>query len=225
MPTSIFTPEGSNATAFTVGAGGIEFADTFNDHAQRSARTWQLVALAALLSCFVSLGILRDAVNLPKTVPVIVTVAPDGQAAYVGKVDRALYGKDSIPEVAKEWLLKRLIFLTHTWVIDADAQKKYVSESTALVQSGAIKMLDAFYRHDNPFAALGERTRSVVIDPPLKQTDRTYILYFTTSEKTRSGYEVREVRWSALMTLDVYESTVDNPLGLYITTFDMKAVN
>jgi hypothetical protein len=49
-------------------------------------------------------------------------------------------------------------------------------------------------------------------------------VYFTTLEKLRSGYEGKRVRWSALINLDQYEPNIENPLGLYITNFDLKAI-
>jgi type IV secretory pathway TrbF-like protein len=112
----------------------------------------------------------------------------------------------------------------HTWVIDHDAQQKYISETSAIVQSMAIKELDAFYRANNPFKNIGSRTRTVDIEPPLRQTEKTYIVYFTTFEKNASGYTVRTTRWSALINLDLFEPAVKNPLGIYITNFDIKKI-
>jgi type IV secretion system protein VirB5 len=183
---------------------------------------WQIIALVSLTSFFFALGILVYAVNLPKTVPVVVTVAPDGQAAYFGRIDKSLYGKDAIPEIAKEYQIKRLLTLMHTWVIDPAAQKRYILETQSIVQGGAIAELDQFYRGNNPYEHLGERTKSVTLDPPLKQTDKTYVAYFTTTEKNQNGYEIQVTRWSSLVNLDYYEAIPENPLGVYITNFDIK---
>jgi type IV secretion system protein VirB5 len=183
---------------------------------------WQIIALVSMASFFISLGVLVYAVNLPKTVPVIVTVNPEGQAAYVGRVDKSLYGNNSIPEIAKEYLITRILTLMYTLVIDRTAQQMYIDEAGAIVQSGAIRQLDLFYRTNNPFIRFGERTRIITIEPPLRQTEKTYIVYFTTAEKDRNGYTTHTARWSALINLDLFEPTVENPLGLYITNFDIK---
>jgi type IV secretory pathway TrbF-like protein len=90
--------------------------------------------------------------------------------------------------------------------------------------SNAVRQIDHFFRSNNPFAEYGNKTRSVSIEPPLKQTDKTYIVYFTTIEKLRSSYEGKRTRWSALINLDQYEPSIENPLGLYITNFDIKAI-
>jgi type IV secretion system protein VirB5 len=222
MDGPLYLPAGDNVSGFTGDSKGLIISDTVNGLAQKNARMWQIIALVSLSSFFVALGVLVYAVNLPKTVPVIVTVNPEGQAAYVGRVDKSLYGNESIPEIAKEYLIKRLITLMHTWVIDRTAQQMYIDESIAVVQSGAIRQLDLFYRTNNPFARFGERTRTVTIEPPLRQTEKTYIVYFTTNEKDRNGYTAHTARWSALINIDLFEPAVQNPLGLYVTNFDIK---
>jgi type IV secretion system protein VirB5 len=224
MPQSFYIPEGSHGTAFTQDDRNLEMADTVDGLAQKNARTWQIIALVSLSSFFIALGVLIYAVTLPKTVPVVVTVNPDGEAAYAGKIDKSSYGKTAAPDIAKEYQVKRLLARMYQRVADKEAQQLYIAEAQSIVQSGAVRQLDLFFRSNNPFADFGNKTRSVNIEPPLKQTDKTYIVYFTTVEKLRSGYEGKHARWSALVNLDQYEPSTENPLGLYITNFDIKAI-
>jgi type IV secretion system protein VirB5 len=225
MPQSFYASEGTNGTAFTQeGIRNLEMADTVNGLAQKNARMWQIIALVSLSSFFIALGLLIYTVNLPKTVPVVVTVNPEGEASYIGKIDKANYGNTTVPEIAREYQIKRLLTKMHQWVIDKEAQQSYIAESMSIVQSSAVRELDRFYRENNPFADFGNKTRSVSIEPPLKQTDKTYIVYFTTTEKNRSGYDGKKIRWSALINIDMYEPSPDNPLGIYITNFDIKPI-
>ena len=220
---SFFAPEGGNPTAFNC-SKELELHDTVQGIAQRNARMWQVIALVSLSSFFISLGILAYALSLPKTVPVIVTVNPEGEAHYAGRVDRSMYGNAPIPETAKEYQIKKLLTRMHSWVIDRQAQQLYISETLAIVQAGAIRQLDAFYRSDNPFNHLGSETRSVQMEPLLKQTDNTYICYFRVIRRHIDGYELSNERWAALVNIDVYEATPENPLGIYITNFDLKQI-
>lgn len=196
--------------------------DTINGLNQKNARMWQIIALVSLSSFFISLGIIAYAVTLPKTVPVIVTVNPEGQAVYVGRVNRSMYTSSTIPEIAKTYSIKRLLTTMHLWVIDRSAQQLYIEEAFSLVQSGATSQLDIFFKANNPYTNLGKFTRSIEIEPPLKQTDTTYISYFTTTEKNTDGYTTKISRWSALINLELFETTESNPLGLYIISFDIK---
>jgi type IV secretion system protein VirB5 len=219
---SFFPPAGDNHTNFTSESRNLSLVDTINGQAQKNARTWQIIALASLISFFISLGIIAYAVTLPKTVPVIVTVNPEGKATYVGRVDRSLYTSGSIPEISKIYVIRRLLTTMHTWVIDRAAQDMYISEAASLVQSGAVNQLDLFFRANNPFSRLGEITKSIDIEPPLRQTDTTYITYFTATEKHIDGYTRTAARYSALINLELFETSESNPLGLYIVNFDIK---
>jgi type IV secretion system protein VirB5 len=223
LATTFFAPVGENSTGFTRNPkDDLIMSDTFNGLAQKNARTWQIIALVSLSAFFVSLILLGYAITLPKTIPIIVTVDGQGQSNYIGRIDDRVYNAGSVPEIAKEYMIRRLITLMHTWVIDQTAQTNYIEEAYTLIQEGAASQLDLFYRANNPFALLGTHTKSVDIEPPLKQSDSTYITYFTTTEKDRNGYTLYTKRFSILLNIALYQVTPKNPLGLFITNFDIK---
>jgi type IV secretion system protein VirB5 len=221
VPHVFYSNDGTNGTAFSQDDNNLELADTVNGIAQKNARMWQIIALVSLSSFFISLGILIYAVNLPKTVPVVVTVNPEGEAAYIGKINKSQY-KNYIPDIAKEYQIRRFLTKMHLWVIDREAQQSYVGEAMSVVQGSAIRELDIFFRANNPFTSLGDKTRSIVFEPLLKQTEKTYVVFFTTVEKNKSGFETVKIRWSALVNIDLYEPSPENPLGIFITNFDIK---
>lgn len=226
MAKNFWPSEGTNLTAFSEDEKN-EGLRALNDHdgnAQKNARFLLLDAIVSKVCLFVALGFLIWAGTRPKTVPVIVTVdAASGAAAYVGKVDRSLWGKDAIPENAKYYQMKKLIRCMYTRVIDEAAQQQYVAEASALVQGGAVSQLDSFFRADNPFAELGSRVRSVEIQQPLAQTEKTYFVNFTVTTKDTKGYALSVEDYTALVVIDFYEAAPEsNPLGIYVTSFDIK---
>jgi type IV secretion system protein VirB5 len=215
--------EGGNDTAFNTDAGGMALGDSVNGIQRKNARTWQIIALVSLSSFFISLGIIFYAIQLPATVPVIVTVDGEGRQRYEGRVDLSYRGKNAVPDIAKTYQIKRLIACMYTLHLDREAQKALVREAQGIVQAGAVNQLDLYFQANNPFSILGSRTRSVDIDPPLKETDKTWIVYFNTTERSLSGYEGKKTRRSALVNIDSsYEANEINPLGIYITNFDVR---
>jgi type IV secretion system protein VirB5 len=223
MDRLFFPPDGRNETAFNTGPDNIAMVDSFNGIQQKNARMWQIIALVSLSAFFISLGLVLYAINLPKTVPVIVTVDGEGRQRYEGKIDNSYKNRSNVPDIARIYQIKKLISSMYTIHLDIDAQKNLIREAQTIVQSGAINQLDTFFQANNPFLVLGTKTRSVEIDPPLKETLRTWVVYFTTIERSLSGYERVRTRWSALINLDdSFESSEANPLGLYITNFDIK---
>jgi type IV secretory pathway TrbF-like protein len=221
MANTIFTPEGGNGTPFTRDNQGLDLLDTVNGMAQRSARTWQVVALCALAAFFIALGVLVYAETLPRTVPVLVALEPTGKAINIGAVDSSNY-HTPIPEIARTYMIKQLINNTHTWVTDKDAQNRYIAEAQASVQRGAINELDQFFREHNPFTYFGQMTQSVDIEPIHRQADKTYLTYFKVTRRNAQGTPVAASRYSILVNLDEFAPTGANPLGIFITNFDIK---
>lgn len=202
----------------------VGMADTIQGLSQKNARMWQIIALVSLSSFFISLGICFYAVKLPKTVPVIVTVDTQGQATYVGTVNRSYWGRDKIPENAKTYQIKRLIANMYTWVIDRNAQNSYIHECETIIQGNAVSLLDSFFSENNPFNWIGVKTQSVIMEEPLRQTDKTYVIYYNVIT-LKNGHEESNRRYSALVTLDFYQGIPEsNPLGIFITSFDIKEV-
>lgn len=205
----------------------VTMADTIAGISQKNARMWQIIALVSLSSFFISLCILIYAVNLPKTVPVIVTVDSNGNASYVGKVDQNYWGNSKIPEQHKTSQIKKLITNMFTWVIDRNAQLNYMDVAASVCQGTAITQLNTFFSNNNPFDWIGIKTKTVNLQEPMRQTDNTYVIYFDVIT-FNNGIKEKTEKFSALLTLDVYEVTEktkdENPLGLYITSFDIKPV-
>lgn len=225
MARTFFPTDGSNVTGFSRDRkrSGFLALDSVDGLAQKNARMWQIIALVSLSSFFIALGILVYAINLPKTVPVIVTVDGEGKANYAGKVDKSLYGRQAVPENAKYYQMKRLIKNMFTIVVDKNAQQEYIAEASSIVQKGAVGQLDLFFRENNPFKEFGEYVQSVEIQQPLRQTDRTYLVNFEVTRKNPGGYTIYSQEYIALINIDFYESVPEtNPLGIYITNFDIK---
>lgn len=213
-----------NKTKKKKAGSGVTMADTIQGISQKNARMWQIIAIVMLINFPLSLAINFYAIGLPKTVPIIVTVNDEGEANYVGSVNQSYWSKDKIPEIAKIYQIKKLIHRMNTLVVDRDAQRLYVREAQSIVQDGAVNELNSFYQNNNPFNNFGEYICTVDIEEPLRQTDSTYIVYFDKTVKTFTGIALRQERYSILVNLGFYQSTVENPLGIYITNFDIKPV-
>lgn len=199
--------------------------DTYNGFVQRTARTWQIIALASLAAFFVSLGIIIYAVNLPKTVPVIVTVNDEGKANYVGPIDKESYGRTEIPEITKHYQIKKLITSMYTWITDRAAQKLFINDAAAIVQEGAVGELDVFFRSDNPYNHVGRETSSAEVNSIVSITENTYLVDFTRTVKTVNGYTLRTDKKRASVVIGYYSASERNPLGVYVTHFEITDIS
>lgn len=204
-------------------------ADTIYGMSMKSARTWQIIAIISIIGFLFSCFIVLYAVKLPKTIPVIVTVDSTGNATYVGKVDDSYWRNTqaNIPENHKTYQVKKFINNLFTWVIDSNAQNGYIRECEYLCQGNAASQLHNYILENNPFDNIGVITKTVNQQEPLRQTENSYVVFFTVNTY-RNGYLYSQKNYSVLLTLgffDVTDQTKDlNPLGVYITSFDIKEV-
>lgn len=223
------TPFNTNSPDGRFDADMVTAADTVFGMAMKTARTWQIIAIIAIACVLFSGFIVLYAVNLPKTIPVIVTVDSTGNATYVGKVDDSYWRNTqaNIPENHKTYQIKKFIYNLFTWVIDSNAQNAYIRECEYLCQGNASEQLHNHILSNNPFDNIGRVTKTVEQQEPLRQTENSYVVFFTVSTY-QNGYLYRTNKYSALFTIDFFDvtdSTKDlNPLGVYITSFDIKEV-
>lgn len=224
MSRTMFVPDGEPLSGFNMDEKGMALMDTHEGIAQKNARTWQLIAICSLSFIFICLGLLLYAIQLPKTVPVIVSVNDVGEANYVGKISKELYGKSSIPEVHKEYVIKSLISNMFNICTDEVVQQKYMNSAADLVQRGAAGQLNVFYSDNNPYNVIGEYIQSVKVTSLLKESENTYIAMFTVTTTSVDGRRSSSANYSMLTTLDYFEISQKNPLGVYITNFSLKGV-
>lgn len=223
-----FQNDGSNTTAFNESrkkkkGSGMQDIDNVQGLAQKNLYVMQFVALVMTgiaVACVLSIAIAH---MKERVVPVIVTVNNEGEAHYVGKVDKSYYKHSNIPENAKFFIIKTLIKNMYTISTDAVAQNGYIDLAYSVLQKGAANQLDLFIKEHNPFNDFGENIQSVDIQDPLRQTDNTYICNYTVTRKTSDGYTVAIEDWTMLVNIDYFDSAPEtNPLGIFITSFDIK---
>lgn len=201
----------------------LGMANTIQSISQKNARMWQIIALVSLSSFFISLGICVYAVNLPKTVPIIVTVDRDGKSKYEGKVDTSYNAKSNIPESAKTYQIKRLIKNMYTWSFDPTVQRTQIKEcETICAGETARGQLNEFFLNNNPFDWTGIKTQTVEIGEPMPLTDKTYNVFYRVDTFSRGQVEKSEF-WIAVVTIDYMDGDRDqNPLGIYVTSIEAR---
>ncbi len=226
MSQNFFTSEGTNLTKFNEDPEkkGFALLDNQMAVAQKTKEVLQVYSIVISIVVFLLAVALLVGFTNKKLVPVIVTVNNEGEAKYVGTVDKALYNKRTVPETAKTRQIKNLIKFMNTIFTDKNAQNDYIKEAQNLVQRDAINQLDIFFRENNPFNDFGEYTQNVEIQEPLKQNEKTYFVNYTVTKK-QNGFTVYQEDYTILVNIDYYESVPEtNPLGIFITNFNIQKV-
>jgi type IV secretion system protein VirB5 len=198
------------------------YADILLDK-QKEMKWWRGVIGVGFLALFsASLCFNIYAVNLQKTVPVLVNVMPSGEAQYLGEVrqNAAL----AVPEAAIQWQVRK--FVANLRSVSTDPQVLYnnIDECYAMITNRFEPVMTRSLRSASPFDLVGKTRRSVEVESILKITGSSYqIDWIETSIDGQASRKTARMR--ALVTvalLPVNENTIKkNPLGIYIENYEV----
>ncbi len=177
--------------------------------------------IIALLICFY-------AVNLPKQVPLVITVSDWGEAKYVGNISRLNYQGLKVPGVAVEYQIRKFVSNFYEIPSDAAVLKKNLRDCYASVDAATAEKLSNILKEDNPLKNVGKVFRTIDIESVLKLTDSSYQADFIVNDKDKAQSRVNKRRFRGILTIKLLEPAKDdmilNPLGIYITDFEFKEI-
>ena len=194
----------------------------------RRERKFRIFAWGSCIGFILSLLINLYAVNLPKQVPLVITVSDWGEAKYVGNISSLNYQGLKIPPIAIEYQIRK--FVSNFYEIPGDTQvlKKNLRDCYASVDSLMAEKLSNTLKEDNPMKKVGNVFRTIDIETVLKLTDSSYQVDFVISDKNKTASSVSRRRFRGIISIKLMEpsknDTILNPLGIYITDFDFKEI-
>lgn len=194
----------------------------------RENQTWRKIAILAILSFFVSLGIIFYALNLPKTVPLVVLVSEWGESKYIGDISKFSYHGTVVPEVALQYQLRQFITNLYSIPLDAAVLRSNIEKCYSSLTGKSAPKLSALLKADNPFNDFGVLSRSVLIESILSLSKNSYQVDFIITSAQFDGKILKKERSRAIFTTALLEPSKEdqllNPLGIYITNFDFTLI-
>ena len=227
MSSKSFPPKGTNETPFNP---QLQHFDFICGQVMKENRILKFVAVVSVLAFFLSIGITLYAVAQPDSIPVLVTMNDFGETQYIGPVSRRNYQNFNVPEVAVQALVKEFVSLTNTLSTDRTVMKKAVAKTYHLLTSTTASKYSTLVKENNPFKEFGNRTKEVLFQTePLKVSQDTYQVDYQVITRQLSGQLMANEAYRAVITVKMMqpseEDIKDNPLGIYITSFDSKLID
>ncbi len=221
-----YQPEGKVITPFNL---QLSHYDMLCGEKDKQIKILRFVVVIACLSFFLSLGITFYAVNLPESIPVLVTMNDFGETSYVGAVSRKNFQNFNVPEIAVEYQVKKFIELYYTLSTDKVVMKSNLATVYHLLNTQSAQKLNILTKETNHYADFGDYTREVFFQTePLKLSKDSYQVDFEVTKRTLSGETQDKFYYRCVLTVRMLKPTDDdikfNPLGIYITNFDFKEI-
>lgn len=224
MPSKNYLPKGTNSTQFNP---QLEHFDFICGQVINENRILKFVVVVSCLAFFLSIGITVFAINRPDSIPVLVTMNDFGETRYIGEVSRKNWQNFQVPEVSVSYDIREFVECIHSLSTDRAVVRRNVEKAYHLLTSTTASKLSTLLKESRPYEEFGTRTREVEFETePMKISKDTYQLDYKVVTRSLSGQIENTVRYRAVITVatldPVQEDIKDNPLGIYITNFDIK---
>ena len=197
-------------------AGRREWNERYGSYISR-ARTWQLVALAAIGLCAVlSLSLVKIA-SQSKVQPFVVEVDKLGEAVAVKPADMAGMPDQRIVR----FQLANFITNARSVTPDPIVQKRWLDSIYAVSTSSAAAFLNDYYKKTDPFNTARTSMIAVDVQSALPLSKSTWQVQWTETRRGLNGQTEGITRWQAVLNIAVYPPTtqqqiVANPTGVVI---------
>lgn len=204
-----------------------QYVNLVKEEKRQSAR-WKYFALVSFGCLVASLGVLIYAINLPKTVPLVITVSDWGEAKYVGAVSNYSYNGIKVPEIAINYQLRKFIINRFSIPYDPHILRTNLQDCySALTRESAAK-LSSEIKTDNPMRQYGKKIVTVEIETILKLSAQSYQVDFLIITADSRGQINGRERMRGILAVKLMEPPAEdqilNPLGIYITNFDFTHI-
>ena len=206
----------------------LEIYQEMERERKKSENKWKIFAYIAIGGFILSLIVLVWDRNLPKTVPVIVTLSDFGEAKYIGEVSRINYSGIKIPEIAIEYQIRKFVTNKYTIPGDAEVLRNNLIDCYSCLTRDTSSKLSSELKEHNPIKDVKDYRRKVEIESVLKTSKNSYQIDFTITQTSPNDGNKQVIRMRGIVTVVLLEPADDdkvlNPLGIYFNAYDFTEI-
>ena len=206
----------------------LEIYEQMEKERKKSENKWKFFAYVSLGGFVLSLIIMVWAINLPKSVPVLVSLGDFGEAKYIGEVNRINYSGIKIPEVAIEYQIRKFVTNKYTIPGDAEVLRNNLIDCYSCLTRDTSSKLSTELKEHNPIKDVQNIRRKVEIESVLKTSKNSYQVDFTITQTSPNEGSKVVIRMRGIVTVVLLEPADDdkilNPLGIYFNAYDFTEI-
>ena len=206
----------------------LEIYEQMEKERKKSENKWKFFAYVSLGGFVLSLIIMVWAINLPKSVPVLVSLSDFGEAKYIGEVNRINYSGIKIPEIAIEYQIRKFVTNKYTIPGDAEVLRNNLIDCYSCLTRDTSSKLSTELKEHNPIKDVQNIRRKVEIESVLKTSKNSYQVDFTITQTSPNEGSKVVIRMRGIVTVVLLEPADDdkvlNPLGIYFNAYDFTEI-
>lgn len=191
---------------------------------RKNENKWKMFAYISIGGFVCALCVMVYAINLPRTVPVLVTVSDFGEAKYLGEINRVNYEGIKVPEIAIEYQIRKFVTNKYTIPGDAEVLRENLIDVYACLTGETSSKFSSELKEHNPMSDVKTIRKKVDIESVLKLSKNSYQIDFILNTTNPYNSNVRQSRIRGVITVKMLEPSDDdkikNPLGIYVSAYD-----
>ena len=222
-----YAPDGSNTTQFNP---QLQHFDYICGQVMQENKILRIIAIIASISFLLSLAGFFYAISIPESIPCLVTMNDFGQTQYIGPVSRKNYQNFQVPQKAIECMVKEFLSLAFEVSSDKVVMNRRVEKIYHILTDSSSKKFDSYIDDKKLYSIFGSKTRVIEFETePLRLSSKTYQIDFMAETRHMTGNLEDTKFYRAVITVGLLKPNEDdlndNPLGIYITDFDIREIN
>lgn len=206
----------------------LEIYEDLVNKDRRTQNKFRIMAYVSLAGFIMAIAALIYALNLPRTVPVLVTMSDWGEAKYVGEINKLSYQGIKVPEIAIEYQIRKFVNNYFSIPGDPDVLKKNLIDCYSCLTSETADKLSSQLKEDNPLKNYGMVRKTVEIESLLSLSKNSYQVDFITKTTNERNQNIITTRMRGVITVILLEPDNDdkilNPLGIYLSSYDFREI-
>ena len=202
----------------------LEIYEKIEKDRKKAEEKWKIFAYITIAGFIFSLGVMAYAVNLPKTVPVLVSISDFGEPKYIGEVNRINYSGIKVPEIAIEYQIRKFVTNKYTIPGDSEVLRNNLKDCYSCLTRDTSSKLSSELKERNPLQDIKYFRKKVEIESVLKTSKNSYQVDFRITQSAPNDMNKEISRMRGIVTITLLEPHDDdkilNPLGIYISSYD-----
>ncbi len=191
---------------------------------QVQAKNWRLLAIFTALIAMFALVIALIAMTTNKNIVYVAEITKAGQVMNVAPL-RARY---QVTETQEMYFIGNFVKLIRNLPLDPVVAKQNMLEAYAFLTKRGSEQLNKFLQQNNYLQWLGKKTITVNITDVTPISPHTYHVGWTETTIGSDGLQESVKSFDGVFTLIIHpptakESILVNPLGIYITDFNISS--
>lgn len=189
-------------------------------------KKWQIIAFIGLGFGLLGLIGMFYGLSLPKNIPLLVKIAPWGEADYVG--DISTKNVSAIPDESLKYYIENFVSKTRSVSSDIEVIYANINDAYNFVSSNASNILTEEIKNNKIVERVGSIRTKVTVETTIRLTNESWQVDWVEEDSHINGAVITKRRYRGIYNVKIAPVSTDiirfNPLGIFIDSYELQEI-